>query len=213
MSDVERIFQEYAEAHRERGTADPRPYLARVEGPDREALRILIDEYLQRAPGRPWDQEAFAAARATPFMQDVARLVEDSSGRWPELLPELRNRAKLRRADLVARLAAALGVAGREQKVGFYYHRMEQGLLPERGVSDRVIEALSTILGEPAEELRRAGRMVRAGGDAGLSARVMARTAQPAEVTDAARLAVSEAEAVVEPEPGPDEVDRLFTGG
>ena len=71
--------------------------------------------------------------------------------------PAARPRA-LKRADLVERLAAALGAPDKQDKVGFYYHEMEQGLLPSEGVNDKVLEALGTILGQSAEALRQAGR-------------------------------------------------------
>ena len=70
---------------------------------------------------------------------------------WPSLLPQLRNRARLKRADLVAQLAARLGAEGQGEKVGLYYHQMEQGLLPASGVSDSVLEALGRIVGYGAE--------------------------------------------------------------
>ena len=49
------------------------------------------------------------------------------------MLPRLRDRAGLKRSTLVERLAAALGVSDRQDKVAGYYHEMEQGLLPAAG--------------------------------------------------------------------------------
>ena len=77
------------------------------------------------------------------------------------MLPRLRDRAGLKRSELVERLAAALGVSDRQDKVAGYYHQMEQGLLPAQGVSDRVLEALGQIVGETAQALREAGRALR----------------------------------------------------
>ena len=48
------------------------------------------------------------------------------------MLPRLRKQARLTRAQVVERLSAALGAAGREQKVAGYYHEMEQGTLDSR---------------------------------------------------------------------------------
>ena len=45
-----------------------------------------------------------------------------------------RAKAQLKRSDLVARLAAALGAQDKQAKVGSYYHEMERGLLPSEGV-------------------------------------------------------------------------------
>ena len=53
MTDVERLLSEYKQADREDPAgADPRPYLERVSGSDRELLTGLIDAYLERAPRR-----------------------------------------------------------------------------------------------------------------------------------------------------------------
>ena len=55
------------------------------------------------------------------------------------------SRARIKRADIVAELAARLW--GRKQeKVASYYHEMEQGRLPASGVSDTVLEALGKIV-------------------------------------------------------------------
>ena len=82
------------------------------------------------------------------------------SGSWPVLLPELRNRLKLRREQLVERLTEALGVAGREEKVAYYYNQMEHGRLEPSGVSDRVLESLAAIVETTRDTLRRAGERV-----------------------------------------------------
>ena len=89
---------------------------------------------------------------------------------WPALLPRLRERAGLKRRDLVQQLAATLGVSDRQEKVERYYHEMEQGALPAAGVSDRVLEAISKLLGTTAAELRDAGTALGSGLSAGTPA-------------------------------------------
>src|SRR5262245_62130388 len=79
-------------------------------------------------------------------------------GSWPGLLPELRSRARINREELVLRLASALGVAGREEKVAYYYNQMEHGGLWPSGVSDRVLEALAGIVDTTKGALREAGK-------------------------------------------------------
>ncbi len=59
MSDVEKLLSHYITEHRAGGAADPIPFLDQLEGVDREELSALIDGYLQRAPGREWDAEAY----------------------------------------------------------------------------------------------------------------------------------------------------------
>jgi len=194
MTDVDALLAEFIAADRA-GVADPATYLARVSGVDRLELEALIDGYLARAPRRAFDGAAFAASPA-------AGVVAALEG-WPALLPRLRERARLHPAELVARLAAELGVGGREAKVGAYYDRMERGTLPAFGVSDRVLEALGRIVGESAAVLRAAG----------MSGGALAAGVAPPAPALAPRRAAPAAAEFAAAVPERDEVDALFTGG
>jgi len=206
MSEVERILAEYKEAHGSGGDADPRPFLARVSGVDREQLAELIDAYLARAPRRPFDAAAYRDSPAVTAADAAQRALAGSAGLWPVLLPRLRNEARIRRADLVAELAARLGAQSRRDKVAAYYHEMEQGRLPAAGVSDTVLEALGRIVGYGKEALRRAGEMPAPGGPAPEAGAVYTRTTRRSEATDEAGPGAAEPEEW-------DEVDRLFRAG
>src|SRR5436190_11052601 len=188
MSDVDRLLSEYIEEHRSGGEADPVEYLERLEGTERRELEALIDGYLARAPRRRWNAEAFQGSAAEAMAESLEKSLDGVAGLWPAVLPGLRDRARLKRAELVARLAAALGASGREEKVADYYHRMEQGTLPASGVSDRVLEALGKLVGTSVAALRSAGQAaVEPGGPAPPSRAVFARTARiEAELTDLA---------------------------
>jgi hypothetical protein len=219
MSDVDRLFDQYREQHRSGGGADPRQYLEQLEGVDRDELAALIGAYLERAPGRSWDATAFAGSRAERLTERIAAGWEEAEApvAWHELLPQLRAKAQVKRADLVERLAGAIGAGGRERKVAAYYHQMETGRLPSEGVSNRVLQALGEIVGESAERLRAAGSVTTAGGgEDQVSRRVaFARTAAHKPEFDAeTREAAPAAAASAEPAEDEDDlVDRLFTGG
>lgn len=167
MADVERLLAEFIAQDRGPTPADPSPFLEQVEGTDRKELLALIDAYLARAPRRP---VAPSALRGGAGMPDAARAVADRlertllgvSGEWPALLPRLRDAARLTRRQLVHELAERLDVADDAERVAEYYHRMEHGLLPADGVSDRVLRALAGLLGTTAARLRDAGRAVAA---------------------------------------------------
>jgi hypothetical protein len=212
MTDVERLLTEYKEAHQSGGEADPRPYLARVAGLDRDLLAGLIDAYLAQAPRRPYSASAFAESRAAPVAEEVERALAGAGGMWPTLLPRLRSRARLRRAELVAELAARLGAQSKQEKVGLYYHQMEQGLLPESGVSNTVLEALGKVVGSTSEALRKAGQMPAPGPPRTDEGAVFARATYGEPAAEAARDA-EELAARERPVEEWDEVDRLFRGG
>jgi len=212
MSDVERLLHEYIAEHRAGGEADPLAYLERVEGTDRAELAELLDAYLERAPGRDWDPVAYRGSAAERLVEGLDRSLRGQAGLWPSLLPRLRERARVRRADLVARLAEGLGVGDRQEKVAAYYHEMEQGQLASARVSGRVLEVLGGILGTSAEALREAGEALGPAGPSPSESAVFARMARPsAEYQDEVRATArdrAEAQRVEW-----DEVDELFRGG
>ncbi len=209
MSDVEQLLQAFIREDREGGEADPLAYLRRVEGDDRGELEALIDAYLARAPRRPFDAEAFEVSGARAVTEEIGRSLGGVSGEWPALLPRLRHRARLRRAEVVAGLASELGASGAQaEKVARYYHGMERGTLPAAGVSDRLLEALGRVVGVTAERLREAGRA--AGGivPRGSAGSAFARVGAP----DPAHVPAEELMrgGVAEDEPR-DEIDEAFT--
>jgi hypothetical protein len=209
VSDVERLLAEYIADHRAGGDADPPTFLARAATSERDELAALIDAYLTRAPRLPVDRAACAGASAERTVDELERAIAGQAGLWPAVLPGLRRRAGLKRSTLVERLTAALGVRD-DEKVGAYYHQMEQGLLPAEGVSDRVLEVLAKIVGETAHALREAGRALTAPGHAAGAppAAAFARRSY-ADPTSADSSAA-------QPTPDDtawDEVDELFRGG
>ncbi len=216
MADLEKLFTDYVAEHRSGGEADPRLYLEKVEGPDRDELATLIDAYLVRSPGRRWDPDAYEGSRAQALAAGVERSIGGEAGAWPLLLPRLRERARMRRAVLVDRLATALGVGGQTEKVAEYYHRMEQGSLDSGGVSGRVLEALAAIVGSTAEALREAGEKF-GESQAPPEEIVFARVATPRPEYEDGGSGGSSAEAPkaasAKPAAEAAEVDRLFTGG
>ena len=212
MSDVERLRERFIAEFDAGRAPDPGEYLTQVEGTDRRELEALLEAYLEQAPRRPFEPAAFAASPARALTDDLVQALDGRAGAWPVLLPRLRHAARLRRAELVRRLAAALGVAGREAKVERYYHEMEQGLLEPRGVSDRVLDTLSELLGTTRERLREAaealGPAAPSAGDA-----LFTRTATP-DADARAAMGVPPAPAAAPPESEAfDEVDELFRGG
>ncbi len=127
------------------------------------------------------------------------------------MLPRARERAKIERSQVAKRLAAALGVGEREEKVRNYYHDMEYGLIPASGVSERVLDALGEIVGVAAETIRNAGRAL-GPGQAPAAGTAFARTAIADESYAAAKPMAAPATEMQADEPW-DEVDQLFRGG
>ena len=210
MADVDRLLREFKDEHARSGAGDPQRYLDLVGGRDRVTLETLIEAYLASAPRRAWNEAEFEASGAAPLVQGIEQSLAGAAGTWPALLPRLRARAQLARADLTARLAEALGVGDRQEKVHRYYHQMEVGRLPAEGVSQRVLDALGEILGESGDALRRAGAGM-AGPGRETEQVAFARTAPAADFDEAALAGARERR-----EPDADEwddVDDLFRSG
>lgn len=216
--DVKKLLSEYIAEHRAGGEADPLAYLERIGGGDRGELAALIDGYLARSPGRDWDAEAYAGSGAARVADDLGRSLLGAAGLWPSVLPRLRKQARMTRAQVVERLSAALGAAGREQKVGSYYHEMEQGTLDSRRVSERVLGALGEIYGTTAQKLREIGEPIAAAPPpaGGMPSPAMARKAFPDPAYTAQSVSDEDHE-LLRSAPGEpaqrDEIDEMFTGG
>ncbi|MGI8805949.1 MAG: hypothetical protein ACR2IN_09745 [Thermoleophilaceae bacterium] len=214
MTDVDSLLSEYIARQRSGGEADPTDLVERLEGVDRRELEELIDGYLRRAPRREFDAAAYRESGAPQVVDALSRSLTGSAGLWPALLPRLRERARLRRAELVERLAGALGAADRRAKVEAYYHEMEQGLLPADGVSDRVLGALGEIVGASAETLRRAGAAIAPPACAGPAEQpAFARTALPDPAYEGMESPAAPTGPADHPADAWDEVDELFRGG
>ena len=202
------LFEQFVAAFEASADTDPLAFVRRAAPDARLDLASRIDAYLEGAPRRPLDQMPADDRSTEAIVDGLARSLASDAGVWPAMLPRLRDRARLRRADLVARLADALGVSSQREKVKRYYHEMELGTLPPDGVSDKVLDALAKILDSSRERLRDAG--IQLGEPApGLPRVVFMRTARG----EAADQAAGSSAATNAGEAQFDEVDELFLGG
>lgn len=158
MSRVDELLQSYIEEHRQGHEADPRPFLRRVSGAERDELAALIDHYLARAPAKPLDLEAFERCQAGSRWQAAV------GGILAPTLEELRVQAVLSKPEVADALAKDLEVVGHEQALKARYHELETGQIEPRRIAARVWSALETLFGQPAERLREA---VESGPDVG----------------------------------------------
>jgi hypothetical protein len=203
MPTVDDLLDAYRAAYRAGDAVDPTPFLDQLEGADRRELAAYIEAFLAAEPARAYDVASFAAFAEEPL---TARIRAATTETWATLLPAAREAAQLKRSTLTQRLADALGVGDRADKVARYYHRMETGTLPGDGVSDRVLDALSALVGVSPGRLRAAGRRQAPpafGAEGAVFARSASKLAAPAPAQAAAAA----------PAPAPrDAVDDLFAG-
>lgn len=210
MTDIDQLLSEFIDAW----NAGQRPrvddYLARAPAARQDELADALGDWLAVAPAPDYDESARRAIRAEPALRGALAAVEAEAGLWPELLPRLRERAGLSARALAARVTAAFGLGGQEDRATTYLQRMERGELDPARVSRRLLDALGAALGVSAAELGRAGRF---SPRAGAPAHALFRAERDAAASFEDELdALSRA--ALSPAPAPmDELDRLFCGG
>ena len=208
MTELERLLSEFVDAWNAGERPDAATFLERAPADERDELASSIEDFLEVAPTPPYSDEALGELMRDPALLAGVQVLRGESGLWPSLLPRLRQRARLRRDQVVAGLVERLNLRGREEKTARYLHELETGTLPSAGVSRRVIQALAQVLGASPDELERAGDL------GGLT--------PPAPAAAFLRLESSGLEPIdeevetVAASPTPeewDEVDELFRGG
>lgn len=216
MADLEDLINEFRTEFESGGDPDPREFLARVDQTQRKDFARRLDAYLDTAPTQAWDPDVYESSLAKLAVERVFESIEGEAGTWPELLPTLRKRAQIARDELTRRLAEGLGFESKRdaKRVHDYYHDMEHGLIPARGVSDRVLDVLAGLVGTSREALRAAGKR---GGDVEVGTQTsFARMAMLDEdYADANYAAESLADTPAASSPDPasrDELDELFLG-
>ena len=194
--DLDVLFDEFAAAFARGEHPDALSYVDRA-GADSDALARMIESFLASAPGQPADEETTAKLNALVLAHPP--YVEE-----PPLL-EARLEAGKRRAELVDALVRLLGLApALRDRVAERYHQLETGQLDPDRVDGRVWGVIEGILGRDVRNLAAFQ------GAEMFSFDAMYRRAE----TSASGQAVTPSAApAVEPEPGFDQVDRLFGVG
>ena len=201
-------FEQFRRRFLEHGIADPQEALSGLDADDRVELSMLIEGFLIEAPRRGWGQAEFEETGASTITERVMTAFAEAPDAQAERLKDLRDSAELARGVLVERLAKDLALPDEGERIGFYYHHLEQGTLPVEGVSERVFEALARILKVGVVRLRRAAENSQRAPGAGepVFARSVTGTSPNLEAVDADGVQLS-----LSGRPGA--VDRLFTAG
>jgi hypothetical protein len=128
---VDELFGEYAAAFGRGERPNASEFLVRAAG-DRDELAAMIDRFLRAAP------------RRSATVEDSVLLASWLQSEPPLL--ELRRRQGLKRAVVVDRLLAALGLrATSRDRLALAYHELETGQLDPAGVAPPVWSALTEI--------------------------------------------------------------------
>jgi hypothetical protein len=165
MADIDAVLSEALEDIQQGRARTVPDYLKLVPDADRDRLEELLavfHTHQAAAQGPdPVDPQRY---------QDALELVdrvfseERGKGELPALLVELRRVRRIPRDELLGGLAERFGLAGKDRKrLQRSYHQLETGQLEGPGLSDRLLEALGSILKTDPRDLRsaanRSGRM------------------------------------------------------
>jgi hypothetical protein len=209
MDKLDRLLNEFVEAWNAGRRPEVDDFVERAPEAERDELAGLIGAFLEIAPTPSYSPEQLDALRADPTVQAIARVAEDEPGPTP--LPRLRERAKLKRDQVVDALARALGFPDKQAKISRYYHQLEIGTITPGQVSQRVVDALADILRVTPKDVEQAGAFFHLSPEP--AAEMFLRHDEFGnEIVTTERLEAAAARAPV-PEESWDEVDRLFLGG
>jgi len=211
MSQVDNIVEQYATALQSGADFDYGHLTAGLDDFERRELQARIGML-----DRQLSVNADGVDRNDPRVERLRRSASGLSGVWPSMLPRLRERKDLDRADLAKQLAERLGQPDSADKVEEYYHQLEWGNLPANKVDRSVVKALSEILEEDEQELWEAGtggvdqwsKKVRRSQSGGLPKRAFARL-----VGENKPLTVDDSQFDPPAKSDWDDTDRLFLGG
>jgi hypothetical protein len=209
MDKVDRLLNEFVEAWNAGRRPEVDDFVERAPEGERDELAGLIGAFLEIAPTPAYSPEQLDALRADPTVQAIARVAEDEPGPTP--LPRLRERAKLKRDQVVEALARTLGFPEKMAKISRYYHQLEIGTITPGQVSQRVVDALADILGVTPNDVEQAGAFFHLSPEPAAEM-FLRRDEYGNEILTAERLEAAAERAPV-PEESWDEVDRLFLGG
>jgi len=179
------LFAEYADAYARGEHPRVEEFLARAGGQWDELARLL-ERFVRAAPAREPDAPTLALTEAA------------LTGEPP--LVTLRASQGIRVDDVVDALVEQLDVdESKRTKLKSHYQRLEGGLLDPAGVSRRVWDVVTVVLGPRSEELGRWEPRAAAAGDVYMRAATLA---APATLSFGDRRRDE-----------PDEIDRLFFDG
>lgn len=209
----------------ESGDGNPLPFMDGLDEPDRRRFRLKIDRYLEENPDPVVNLKRLKDPKLRAMASKMAARLDSASGAMPQLVISLRETEGLLQADVVEALAGELNATPPEkEKIDDYYHDLEYGNLPAKGISAKLLASLAKILGTTTEALRDAGQALGPSGSPakGLIYTRMADDAEdslggttsfadaPSGATGSLTDALSGAGRQSEPQ---DRIDRLFTGG
>lgn len=136
---VDALFDEFCRLRVRGERPDVAAYLARA-GEDAQELGAMLEAYLLMAPSPPPSDDARAIARALLDAEPPLQALRLARGG--------------RRADIVARICAALGLPARAAAfVHDRYHELESGLVNPARVDRRVLAAVAEVLAVPLSDL------------------------------------------------------------
>lgn len=131
MTSADELFRSYAAAFEANEDPSRAQYEEQLEGPERFALELMIDDYLTTsAPSRPVNRELFEANRMSAWGRKVAEVMAEPS---PADLRLAREEQGISVPELAEKVLAAGGVeeptSEEKSKAADYLGRLEEGEL------------------------------------------------------------------------------------
>ena len=212
--DMDERFDGFKSAY-EAGNGDPLPFMEGLDRAERRRFRSMIDRYLDENPARLTDLKRLRDPEFARMIGQVSTKLDGLGGGMSTLVVGLREQRQLLQEDVVAALARDLEASdAEEEKIDDYYHDLEFGNLPAKGISGTLLSSLAKILGTTAERLKKAGEALGPSGSQA-SSLIYTRMADNAEEIDMGQAApaIEAPSGVGRRSDPPHRIDELFTGG
>lgn len=210
-ADIDARFESFKASYLA-GDGNPAPMLDGLEPEDRRRLTRLIEAWLDTDPKVEVTVEMMRSPANVVMAQRVAAELDGATGGLSALLTGMRRKLELKQSQVVDDLAAALDADDQEKaKIESYYHDIEYGNLPSRGITDQAFELIAKVFRTDSETLKAAAARL-GPAQASTAGPVFARMVDESELIADQALSGNAPSGEARRSNPPDRIDELFTG-
>lgn len=210
--DVNALFETFKASYFA-GDGNPAPLLDGLSAEDRLKLTRMIEDFLESDPPVEVKFERIGQADVQELTDRAMLELDGATGGLSAMLTRLRRRRKMKFDEVVDALADVLHANGKEKvKIGAYYHDIEYGNLPARGINQKAFDAMAMVFKIKPDALKSAARTL-GPAQASSTGPVFARMVDEAVFETDADLASAAPAGESRRSDPPDRIDELFTGG
>ncbi len=211
IADIDARFESFKASYLA-GDGNPAPMLDGLGPEDRRRLMRKIEAWLDTDPKVEVTLDMMNLQANRKVTQRVVAELDGATGGLSALLTGMRRKLQMRQSEVVDDLADALDADDQEKaKIESYYHDIEYGNLPSRGITDQAFDLLAKVFRTDRKTLKAAAARL-GPSQASTSGPVFARMVDESELIADQSLAENAPSGEARRSDPPDRIDDLFTG-